>query len=181
MTGTHDKKHSTQETKAATPSKPPPDSIIPLTLNPARGQIPPSATDAELEKLLRENIRLTEDIQNLCESDSGNDILKSLEILIALRDAHEPDPITSRAASVGKSQRDRQNKRKLTDLNDDRDSVAAESPGGGGPSPKVMISTKERFMAKSASRAGSVPVVREGSVKVEEMEGEGGVKGKRRI
>jgi SAGA-associated factor 29 len=151
---------------------------MPTNIPLARGQTPSASVDAELEKLLRENIRLTEDIQNLCESDSGNDILKSLEILIALRDAHEPDPISSsRAASVGKNQRDRQTKRKLTDL-EDRDSVAAESPGGGGPSPKVMISTKDRFMAKAGSRAGSVPVGRESSVKVEDADGADIPKGK---
>ncbi|KAF2740258.1 hypothetical protein EJ04DRAFT_572537 [Polyplosphaeria fusca] len=137
----------------------------------ARGDNPSASTDADLEKNLRENIRLTEEIQNHIESESGsNDILKQLEILAALRDAHEPEPIsTSRAASVGKP-RDR-TKRKHTDSLDDRDSIAAESPGGGGggPSPKVMTSTKERFMAKSGgSRAGSVPIVRESSVKAED-------------
>ncbi|KAF2199471.1 hypothetical protein GQ43DRAFT_420194 [Delitschia confertaspora ATCC 74209] len=137
----------------------------------ARDDHPSTSVDTELEKLLRENIRLSEEIQSLCESNSDNNILNSLEILIALRDAHELDPITiSRAGSVGKSQRDRQTKRKLTDL-EDRDSVAAESPGGGGPSPKVMISTKDRFMAKAGSRAGSVPVARESSVKAEDTEG----------
>ena len=138
--------------------------------------------DAELEKSLRENIRLSEEIQNLIESESGsNDILKSLEILAALRDAHEPDPISaSRAASVGKSQRDRQTKRKHTDTLDDRDSIATDSPGGG-PSPKVMINTaKDRLMAKAGSRAGSVPVGRETSVKVEEAgDGQDQVKGKK--
>jgi SAGA-associated factor 29 len=135
----------------------------------ARGDSPSSSIDAELEKNLRENIRLTEEIQNMIESESGsNDILKQLEILAALRDAHEPEPIsTSRAASVGKP-RDR-TKRKHTDSLDDRESIAAESPSGGGPSPKVMISTKERLMAKSGgSRAGSVPIGRESSVKAED-------------
>ncbi|KAF2269823.1 hypothetical protein CC78DRAFT_564509 [Lojkania enalia] len=139
-----------------------------------RGDSPSASIDAELEKSLRENIRLNEEIQNLLESESGSsDILKQLEILSALRDAHEPEPITmSRATSVGKSQRDRQTKRKHPDNLDDRDSIAAESPGGGGPSPKV-ISTKERLMAKSGgSRAGSVPIGREGSVKAEEGDGE---------
>ncbi|KAF2181975.1 hypothetical protein K469DRAFT_670424 [Zopfia rhizophila CBS 207.26] len=147
----------------------------------ARGESPSTAIDAELEKSLRENIRLTEEIQNLIESDSGNDILKSLEILAALRDAHEPDPIpTSRAASVGKSQRDRQTKRKHTETLDDRDSIAADSPGGG-PSPKVMISTKDRFMAKAGSRASSVPAARESSVKAEDAEGTEQVKEKHRL
>ncbi|KAF2122716.1 SGF29 tudor-like domain-containing protein [Lophiotrema nucula] len=136
-----------------------------------RGESPSASIDADLEKSLRENIRIVEDIQNLIESESGsNDILKQLEILAALRDAHEPDPITtSRATSVNKGNRERQ-KRKHTDSLDDRESIAADSPGGGGgPSPKVMTSTKERFMQKSGgSRAGSVPVQRESSVKAED-------------
>ncbi len=85
----------------------------------------------------------------------------------------------SRATSVGhsKSGRDRQGKRKLTDV-DDRDSIAADSPGG--PSPKVVISSqKDRLVAKShGSRAGSVPAGREGSVKVEDDRDDLG-KGKR--
>ncbi|OCK84366.1 hypothetical protein K432DRAFT_289125 [Lepidopterella palustris CBS 459.81] len=134
----------------------------------ARGDSPSPTIDAELEKYLRDNIRLTEEIQNLIESDSGNDLLKSLEILSALRDAHEPDP-TSRSGSAGKSQRERTTKRKHTETLDDRDSIAAESPGPGGPSPKVSISTSaSRLIGKAASRASSVPVVREPSVKVDD-------------
>lgn len=51
---------------------------------------------------------------------------------------------------------------------DDRDSIAADSPGG--PSPKVVISSqKDRLVAKStSSRAGSVPAMRESSVKAED-------------
>ena len=58
---------------------------------------------------------------------------------------------------------------------DDRDSIAADSPGG--PSPKVVISSqKDRLVAKSnSSRAGSVPV-REGSVKVEDDKDDKGKK-----
>jgi SAGA-associated factor 29 len=139
-----------------------------LTSQLARGDSPSSTIDVELEKHLRDNIRITEEIQNLIESDSGNDLLKSLEILAALRDAHEPDP-TSRAGSVGKSQRERITKRKHTETIEDRDSIAAESPGPGGPSPKVSISTSaSRLIGKVASRASSVPIAREASVKAED-------------
>jgi len=139
-----------------------------LTSQLARGDSPSLTIDAELEKHLRDNIRITEEIQNLIESDSGNDLLKSLEILAALRDAHEPDP-TSRAGSVGKSQRERTTKRKHTETIEDRDSIAAESPGPGGPSPKVSISTSaSRLIGKVASRASSVPIAREASVKAED-------------
>jgi SAGA-associated factor 29 len=88
-----------------------------------------------------------------------------MTLLSALRSSEEVPSSASRATSVGhgKSGRDRQGKRKLTDSLDDRDSIAADSPGG--PSPKVVISQKDRLVAKSGgSRAGSVPVMREGSV-----------------
>lgn len=134
----------------------------------ARGADPSSRIDDELEKNLREDIRLCNEIQTLLQPiEGGNDICTQLNILSALRASEEVTSSASRATSVGgKSGRDRQGKRKLTDV-DDRDSIAADSPGG--PSPKVVISSqKDRLVAKSgSSRAGSVPV-REGSVKVED-------------
>ncbi|KAI1525497.1 repeatdomain containing protein [Pyrenophora tritici-repentis] len=99
-----------------------------------------------------------------------------MTLLAALRMSEEVPPSASRATSVGhgKSGRDRQGKRKLTDSIDERDSVAADSPGG--PSPKVIISSqKDRLVAKSGgSRAGSVPVAREGSVKMEDDKDDSG-------
>ncbi|KAF2014911.1 hypothetical protein BU24DRAFT_423822, partial [Aaosphaeria arxii CBS 175.79] len=92
-----------------------------------------------------------------------------MQILEGLRGASEPAPSSaSRATSVGKSQRDRQFKRKPTDALDDRDSVT-DSPSGH-PSPKVMAGgPKDRLKAMSTgSRAGSVPAGREGSVKAED-------------
>ena len=110
----------------------------------------------------------------LVNSDQGNDICEQLSILSALRSA-DTDSSTSRATTTGKS-RDRQNKRKLTDAIDDRDSIAADSPVA--PSPKIL--GKERLMQKSGgSRAGSVPVGRESSVKVEEDGEHSKGKGKR--
>jgi SAGA-associated factor 29 len=95
-------------------------------------------------------------------------------ILSALRSSDDTPTSASRATSVGKS-RDRQGKRKLIDSLDDRDSIAADSPG---PSPKVVISQKDKLIAKSAgSRAGSVPV-REGSAKVEDDDNGKGKKGR---
>jgi SAGA-associated factor 29 len=77
-------------------------------------------------------------------------------------------------------QRDRPGKRKVADSFDDRDSIAADSPGG--PSPKVAISQKDRLVAKSAgSRAGSVPIGREGSVKAEDDDNGKGKKGRSSI
>ncbi|KAF1849351.1 uncharacterized protein K460DRAFT_354208 [Cucurbitaria berberidis CBS 394.84] len=136
----------------------------------ARGAEPSSRIDEELEKSLREDIRLCNEIQTLLQPiEGGNDICTQLTLLSALRASEEVTSSASRATSVGgKSGRDRQGKRKLTDV-DDRDSIAADSPGG--PSPKVVISSqKDRLVAKtnSSSRAGSVPAVREGSVKMED-------------
>lgn len=124
--------------------------------------------DAELEKNLRENIRLGEKI-----TEEGNALNEKMQIVAALRDSHETETLpASRSASVGKSQRDRQMKRKLTDTIDDRDSIAAESPGGHA-SPKVMVSTKDRLKVMAGgSRAGSVPAGRESSVKAEDVEGQ---------
>jgi SAGA-associated factor 29 len=136
-----------------------------------------ASIDQELEKNLRENIRLGEKI-----NDEGELLMDKMQILAALRDAQESGSMSaSRSASVGKSQRDRHTKRKLTDVVDDRDSIAADSPGGH-PSPKVMVPNKDRIKAMSGgSRAGSVPAGRESSVKAEEaLESQDQLKGKAR-
>jgi len=136
-----------------------------------------ASIDHELEKNLRENIRIGEKI-----SDEGESLMDKMQILAALRDAQESGTISaSRSASVGKSQRDRHTKRKLTDMIDEKESVAADSPGGHS-SPKVMVSNKDRLKVMSGgSRAGSVPAGRESSVKAEDaLEGQDQLKGKAR-
>ncbi|KAJ4370237.1 hypothetical protein N0V86_008974 [Didymella sp. IMI 355093] len=132
----------------------------------ARGAQASDRIDDELETNLREIIKLDNEIIGLLKSeDGGNDISTQLGILSALRSSDDTPTSASRATSVGKS-RDRQGKRKVTDSLDDRDSIAADSPG---PSPKVVISQKDKLIAKStSSRAGSVPAGREGSVKAED-------------
>ncbi|EDU43050.1 DUF1325 domain containing protein [Pyrenophora tritici-repentis] len=142
-----------------------------------RGEEPSGRIDDELEDHLRENIRLLNEAQTLLQPvEGGNDVHTQMTLLAALRMSEEVPPSASRATSVGhgKSGRDRQGKRKLTDSIDERDSVAADSPGG--PSPKVIISSqKDRLVAKSGgSRAGSVPVAREGSVKMEDDKDDSG-------
>ena len=136
-----------------------------------RGEETSARLDDELEDLLRDNIRNLNEAQTLLQPvEGGNDVHTQMTLLAALRMSEEAPPSASRATSVGhgKSGRDRQGKRKLTDSIDDRHSMAADSPGG--PSPKVVISSqKDRLVAKSgSSRAGSVPVAREGSVKIDE-------------
>lgn len=148
----------------------------------ARGSQPSDRILDELDKNLREQIRLDNEILGLLKSsDGGNDISTQIGILAALRNSDDTPTSASRATSVGKSQRlDRQGKqRKVTDSADDRDSIAADSPG---PSPKVVISQKDKLIAKSASsRAGSVPVGREGSVKAEDDDNGKGKKGRSSI
>jgi SAGA-associated factor 29 len=142
----------------------------------ARGEEPSSRTDAELESLLRDNIKITNELQgHLKPVDGGNDICNNLTLLSALRSAEDPQPSASRAPSVGhgKSGRDRHGKR------NDRDSIISDSPAAA--SPKVIISSqKDRLVAKtSSSRAGSVPAAREASAKLEDDKDDSG-KGKKK-
>ncbi|KAJ4341751.1 hypothetical protein N0V95_007143 [Ascochyta clinopodiicola] len=134
----------------------------------ARGAQPSNRIDDDLELNLRELIRIDNEVVGLLKSSDGdNDISTQLQVLSALRSSDDAPASASRATSVGKSRGDRPGKqRKVTDSIDDRDSIAADSPG---PSPKVAISQKDKLIAKSSSsRAGSVPVGREGSVKAED-------------
>lgn len=119
-------------------------------------------------KLSRENLRLCEEIAaalgNPAENDSSS-VLDSINILKALRQSSEAEtyaPPPPRAAANPKGSRNP--KRKL-DAVEDRESIAAESPAPG-PSPKVVVPSAARI--KAGSRAGSVPAVREASVKIED-------------
>ncbi|KAL1593386.1 hypothetical protein SLS60_010994 [Paraconiothyrium brasiliense] len=142
-----------------------------------RGDAPSSRIDNELDAALRENIKLSEEMLTLIKSDQGNDICEQLTVLSALRSA-DTDSSTSRATNPGKSRDRGQNKRKLTDAADDRDSITADSPAV--PSPKVVLGKdRDRLLPKSGgSRAGSVPAGRESSVKVEDEKDD--VKGKKK-
>ncbi|USP78387.1 uncharacterized protein yc1106_05661 [Curvularia clavata] len=149
-----------------------------------RGEERSARIDDDLEDLLRDNIRKVEEVQALLQPiEGGNDVHTQMTLLAALRNSEEAQPSASRSTSVGhgKSGRDRQGKRKLTDSIDDRDSLTADSPGG--PSPKVVISSqKDRLVAKSGgSRAGSVPVAREGSVKMEDDKDDSGKEARPRL
>lgn len=144
----------------------------------ARGAQPSDRLDDELENSLRELIKLDNEMLSLLQPSEGG-ISTQLEVLSALRNSDDTPTSASRATSVGKSRVDRPSKqRKVTDSIDDRDSIA-DSPG---PSPKVAISQKDKFIAKStSSRAGSVPVGREGSVKAEDDDNGKGKKGRSSI
>lgn len=138
--------------------------------------------DSELETLLRENIKITNELQGYLKPvEGGSDICSTITLLSALRNAEDSQPSASRAPSVGhgKSGRDRHGKRKLTDSIDDRDSMVIDSPASA--SPKVIISSqKDRLAAKAgSSRAGSVPAAREASAKLEDDKDDSG-KGKKK-
>ncbi|KAF2669966.1 hypothetical protein BT63DRAFT_423938 [Microthyrium microscopicum] len=150
----------------------------------ANGDDTSKTLEDELAKLSRENITLCEDIYTAIHGQSDNDdsILTSLDLLKALRSSSEKDTLLvppPRASAFGKSGVRSKHRTKAAAIA----AAAAERENGSsaedrdvsvGPSP-VVSSPKTlgpggpggtRF--KSASRAGSVPVVREPSVKIED-------------
>jgi SAGA-associated factor 29 len=145
-----------------------------------RGEEPSSRIDAELESSLRENIRITNELQGYLKPvEGGSDICSNITLLSALRNAEDAQPSASRAPSVGHGKSGRDRKRKNTDTIDDRDSIVADSPAS--RSPQVVIaSQKDRLAAKTgSSRAGSVPAAREASAKLEDDKDDSG-KGKKK-
>jgi SAGA-associated factor 29 len=136
----------------------------------ANGEETSSTLESELAKLSRENLKLCEDITAALKgSDNNNEnsVLSSLDILKALRQSTENDPAPPRTTSTAKASRGKNRKQDSSSVlsADDRESLTAESPMA--PSPKVIVPSSTRLKAAS-SRAGSVPVGREASVKVEE-------------
>ncbi|KAF2838321.1 hypothetical protein M501DRAFT_1005197 [Patellaria atrata CBS 101060] len=130
--------------------------------------------DDQLEKLHRDNVRLCSQIEELTtgESDTQLSITSSLELLAALRESSEADVASRTASSGSKPSRNPKRKSEATSVQDDRESIVADSPGV--PSPKVAVSKDvSRLMGKTSSRAGSVPATREASVKAEERDGDG--------
>lgn len=127
-------------------------------------------------QVTRDNIKLNERIEAATdvEAEGGEEhIVQKLQIFKALREQSEADQAASnaRASSVAKSGRN--TKRGKADVNTDidRDSIAADSPGG--PSPKVAMSSgaaSRLLKTGGGSRSGSVPAAREPSVKVEDSE-----------
>jgi SAGA-associated factor 29 len=125
--------------------------------------------------LTRENVKLCEEIIAAVEGESDQDVnslLGGLNILSGLRAASEAESHTPapRGGPVSKSRRDKPPKKDTASVlsADDRESVVADSPAA--PSPKVHIPPNPRlkFTTSSTSRSGSVPAVREASVKIED-------------
>lgn len=135
-----------------------------------RGERYPVEAGAELMELLRESIKLTDEINIQLDDSEGNGLVQTMDILAALRGAGQAAPSGSRASSTVKA--GRPSKRSKLDVSNDtdRESVIADSPGG--PSPKLAHpgGAAARLKAGTASRSGSVPAAREASVKMEEAD-----------
>lgn len=130
-----------------------------------------ASLDDRLEKLYRENVRLSEEVQQMLEEDSSEmNMLTSLRILSALKSSNETamaeasvkelssaQTETKRAAS-GKLSRVKKGSKSGTSAVDDMEVEAAA------PSPRIHLSARN---AKDKSRQNSIPTTREASVKLE--------------
>lgn len=140
-----------------------------------------------MENLIRSNLPTVEKLRGIVEGDNDSQNLsltRGLELLSALRASSESEPAPRSASTTGAGKGQRNLKRKheqpsassiagVSVTGDDRESIAADSPGG--PSPKVASAA--RLMGKASSRSGSVPAGREASVKAEDSEAAEGLKG----
>ena len=126
--------------------------------------------DERLEKLYRENLKITEEVQHIIEGKSNdNNLLDSLKILAALREASEeqasqPQVPAQRAAS-GKNRVTKKgggSKVAAAPSTESTEEVAAA------PSPRISLSSRLNAAKEKPSRAGSVSATRETSVKLED-------------
>ncbi|KAK5170188.1 uncharacterized protein LTR77_004774 [Saxophila tyrrhenica] len=142
---------------------------------------PSTALDERLEKLYREKIKLSEEIQNIVQGNpEGMNLLDSIKVLAALRETSESsaaqslptNPPPQRNAS---SKLSRPNKRtasgKPTSASTITTSLAPDdmdldTPAA--PSPKIHLNPGSRLSKNQPSRAASVSATREASVKLED-------------
>jgi SAGA-associated factor 29 len=124
--------------------------------------------------ITRSNVKLCDEIIAALEGESDQDVnalLGALNLLSALRASSEAENLTPQPRAAASAKPSRNAKRKADTASqisaDDRESMQAESPVAS--SPKVLISASSRLKVGSASsRSGSVPAMRETSVKIEE-------------
>lgn len=124
--------------------------------------------------ITRANVKLCDEIIAALEGESDQDgsaLVNGLNILTALRASSEAENATPQPRGSASSKPGRNAKRKADTASqisaDDRESMQAESPIAS--SPKVLISASSRLkVGNTNSRSGSVPAVRETSVKIEE-------------
>lgn len=138
------------------------------------GKLSDVALDERLEKLYRENVKISEDVAHIIEGKSNDmNLLDSISILAGLREASEDS-----AAQLQLSQGHRAASNKLSRGPKKTGSkfnsgIAATTEDGdrtpAAPSPKIIISGPSRLNAKEkSSRSGSIATTRETSVKIED-------------
>ncbi|KAE9988352.1 hypothetical protein EG327_003381 [Venturia inaequalis] len=140
----------------------------------SRDEDPSPELEDELMTITRANVKLCDEIIAALEGESDQDgsaLINGLHILTALRASSEAENATPQPRGSASSKPGRNAKRKADTASqisaDDRESMQAESPIAS--SPKVLISASSRLKVGNAnSRSGSVPAVREASVKIEE-------------
>ncbi|KAK4539619.1 hypothetical protein LTR36_010502 [Oleoguttula mirabilis] len=145
---------------------------------------PASASlDERLEKLYRENVKITEEVQQIIEGGSNDmNLLDSIKILAGLREASEESlaamassQTTQRAAAANGSGRNKPKKasgKSAIAVATTASSALAEEADeaiSAAPSPRITISAAANRLAKEkSSRAPSLPTTREPSVKIED-------------
>lgn len=132
--------------------------------------VPSSADlDEQLEKLYRENLKISENVQHIIQGNSDEmNLLDSINLLAALREASEESSqaLQSRTPAAN-------NKRSTTKVRKGGSTVGAdEGEESAAASPRVApkeTKDKDRLApTKDKVRGGSVPSTREVSVKIED-------------
>ncbi|KAL2353567.1 SGF29 tudor-like domain-containing protein [Cryomyces antarcticus] len=123
------------------------------------GKLASPILDDELETLYRDDVKSCEECANIIEGQTdGYNLSDAFKVLAALRESSENEP-SQRSAATFKSRSTM--KRQRLETEDNFESAA--------PSPKVNAgAARLKEKAGVASRSGSVPAVREPSVKLED-------------
>lgn len=133
-----------------------------------------ASLDEQLEKLYRENVKISEEIQHIISGGSNDmNLLDSMKVLAGLREASEESAAQLQASQ---GQRASGGKRKPLKGGSKVASAAAavSTEDAGEPpvasSPRISIgNAASRFNAKEkSSRSNSIPATREASVKIED-------------
>ncbi|GAB7347527.1 hypothetical protein MBLNU459_g4425t1 [Dothideomycetes sp. NU459] len=125
--------------------------------------------DEQLEKLYRENVKISEEVQHIIEGKSDDmNLLDSIKLLAALREAsEESSQVLQTRGPVASSKRSTTLKRKGGSA-----VGAEEGEESAAPSPRVAsrdVKDKDRLApSREKVRGGSVPSTREVSVKIED-------------
>ncbi|KAK5171590.1 hypothetical protein LTR04_001384 [Oleoguttula sp. CCFEE 6159] len=123
------------------------------------GKLASPILDDELETLYRDDVKSCEECANIIEGQTdGYNLSDAFKVLAALRESSENEP-SQRSAATFKSRSTM--KRQRLETEDNFESAA--------PSPKMNAgAARLKEKAGVASRSGSVPAVREPSVKLED-------------